>query len=164
MKFWHELPSHVSVHPDRKQYIAEYCRGRKVLHIGCTDAGLARERINAESHLHLRLLTCAERVWGVDIDEEGLEILRSLGVPDLYCVNAEQLTGLPEEVKPDLIVASEVLEHVSNPGLFLESLSQFNCEVLLTVPNAYSYRAFQAMMSGREFVHDDHNYYFSTRP
>lgn len=159
--FWHSLPQQVSVHPDRKQFIAEYCRGRKVLHVGCTDAGLSRERINAQTHLHLKLLTTAERVWGLDIDEDGLELLRSMGVTDLYHANAEQLDELPLDDSPDLIVATEVLEHVSNPGLFLESLGKFGCEVLLTVPNAYSFRAIQAMQSGQEFVHEDHNYYFS---
>lgn len=161
VKFWHDLPREISIHTDRKQYIADYCRGRKVLHVGCTDAGLSRERINAQTHLHLRLLTCAERVWGLDVDEEGLEILRSMGIKDLFHANAEQLADLPLDDKPDLIVATEVLEHVSNPGLFLESLSRFGCEVVLTVPNAYSYRAIQVMQAGQELVHEDHNYYFS---
>lgn len=161
VQFNHDLPKDVQLVPNRKNYVAEYCRGKKVLHIGCVDAGLTKERINRQEHLHLMLMESAQKVWGLDIDKEGLETLRQLGVPNLFYADTEDLSKLELDGEPDLVVASEVMEHLPNPGLFLEALKRFNCEILISVPNAYSYRQFQSMLQGEELVHEDHNYYFS---
>lgn len=161
VQFNHQIPTDVQLISNRKTYVAEYCRGKKVLHIGCVDAGLTKERINRQEHLHLMLMESAQRVWGLDIDKDGLETLRQLGVPDLFYADTEDLSKLELDDEPDLVVASEVMEHLPNPGLFLEALKRFNCEILISVPNAYSYRQYQAMLQGEELVHEDHNYYFS---
>jgi hypothetical protein len=71
------------------------------------------------------------------------------------------LEGLVLEGEPDIIVASEVLEHMSNPGNFLQAAKRFNCPLLVSVPNAFSYRAISELSKGRELVHADHNCYFS---
>lgn len=161
IKFWHELPTPVEIAPNRKVFTLNYARDKKVLHLGCVDTGVIQDRLDTQSHLHLLLMKVAERVWGVDVNQEGIELLQGMGIPDLYCANGEDLSSLELGDQPDLIIAAEVLEHVSNPGLFLESLRTFNCEILLTVPNAFSARGHLCMRSGKEFVHEDHNYYFS---
>lgn len=159
--FWHELPSAVEIAPNRKVFTLNYARGKKVLHLGCVDTGVLQDRLDTQSHLHLHLMKVTERVWGVDVNREGIEQLQRMGIPDLFCANGEDLSALELGDQPDLIIAAEVLEHVSNPGLFLDSLRKFDCEILLTVPNAFSARGHLCMRSGKEFVHEDHNYYFS---
>jgi len=73
VKFWHQIPKDVEIVSDRKVFIANYCRGKKVLHVGCADAGLTMDRLEKNSLLHFMLLSEAERVWGVDLDKNGLE-------------------------------------------------------------------------------------------
>jgi glycosyltransferase involved in cell wall biosynthesis len=159
--FYHPLPRRMKVVTNRKSFVAEYCRGKKVLHVGCVDAGIMHSRLAQNSFLHSMLLKTAARVWGVDCDEEGIRHLEALGIKDLFCLNAEALEGLVLEGEPDIIVASEVLEHMSNPGNFLQAAKRFNCPLLVSVPNAFSYRAISELSKGRELVHADHNCYFS---
>jgi 2-polyprenyl-3-methyl-5-hydroxy-6-metoxy-1,4-benzoquinol methylase len=161
MNFYHALPREMKVTTNRKTFVADYCRGKRVLHVGCVDAGLIRQRMSQGSFLHAMLMETAARVWGVDCDAEGIDYLKSLGVPDLFCLNAEELGGLTLDERPDIIVASEVLEHMANPGSFLETAGRFGCELLVSVPNAFSYRCICELSGGREFVHQDHNCYFS---
>ncbi|MBM3329444.1 MAG: glycosyltransferase [Calditrichaeota bacterium] len=157
----HLLPLDVAVVHGRMPAIIELARGKKVLHIGCTDCGLTQERMAKRDHLHLKLLDVASRVWGVDIDREGLDTMRNLGITDLYEGDAERLEELSLDDKPDLIVASELMEHLDNPGRFLESARRFGCAMVVSVPNAYSSRAFDQLAGGAEMVHEDHNYYYS---
>lgn len=162
IQFWHPLPREtMRVVPNRKTFVLEASRGRKVLHVGCVDTGVLENRLLSQSHLHMMLLSVAERAWGVDVNREGIELMARLGVPDLHAANGEDLSRLELGDRPDLILASEVLEHVSNPGDFLDSLRAFDCEVLISVPNAFSGRSHICVRNGQEFVHPDHNYYFS---
>lgn len=162
IRFWHDLPRDtLAVVPNRKAFVLDECKGRKVLHVGCVDTGVTENRMLNNNHLHLMLLNVAERAWGVDVNREGIEFMQRMGVPDLHAANGEDLSRLELGDRPDLILATEVLEHVSNPGDFLDSLRAFDCEVLLSVPNAFSGRSHLCVRMGQEFVHADHNYYFS---
>jgi glycosyltransferase involved in cell wall biosynthesis len=161
VRFHHPLPGQLRVTTDRKCFVADYCRGKRVLHMGCVDSGMTRERLTQGSFLHAMLLESAARVWGVDNNAEGINYLQGLGMRDLFCHDAEELGSLRLDEAPDIIVASEILEHMDNPGAFLEAAKGFGCEVLVSVPNAYSYRAICEISKGWELVHEDHNCYFS---
>ena len=83
------------------------------------------------------------------------------------------LHGDCEELEPQLrgegfevILAGEILEHVSNAGRFLQSVASVmaeETELIITTPNASSIRQFLYGLLRREKVHEDHNYYFSYR-
>lgn len=161
VQFLHSLPADPVVSTNRKAYVVERCRGKKVLHVGCVDAGLTESRLASDKFLHTQIQAVASRVWGVDVDAEGLDVMRRHGIADLFHADGESLDSLELDDKPDLIVACEILEHLPNPGRFLDALKHYQCEVLISVPNAYSFRAFRALSTGQELVHEDHNYYFS---
>lgn len=160
------LPKDIEIVIGRTAYILEICQNKRVLHLGCVDEGLTKERLEAGTLLHIQLLSVAKEVYGVDISEEGLNLLRRAGIPNLILGNVEQLDQIPElrGEKFDVILAAEIIEHLNNPGLFLQSAKHLfheNSIMVITTPNAYRITGFGYRLKGLEFVHPDHNYWFS---
>lgn len=156
---------------DRVTFILERCKGRRVLHLGCTNHPYTSEAVSDGSLLHLRLREVAEDLHGFDSDMEGIDTLGSLGFDNLHQVDLEQLEAAPLDKTFDVIVAGEVIEHLSNPGLFLKGIRRFmtdDSELVLTTVNAYSAMRFiQYALRGKggeaEPVHPDHVAYYSYR-
>jgi 2-polyprenyl-3-methyl-5-hydroxy-6-metoxy-1,4-benzoquinol methylase len=70
---------------------------------------------------------------GIDLRDDALETARAM-LPDFYFIKQDLLTWQPEE-KFDLVIASQVLEHLPKPGRFLEKLvSLTRGYLLLSVP------------------------------
>jgi 2-polyprenyl-3-methyl-5-hydroxy-6-metoxy-1,4-benzoquinol methylase len=71
------------------------------------------------------------------------------------------------EQKFDLIVAGDVLEHMSNPGLFLQHCKKLLKDdglLIISVPNTFHLIGnVWAWITNRERVHKDHCFYFSPK-
>jgi SAM-dependent methyltransferase len=154
---------------DRHGLLVSRCRGKKVLHLGCVDVGLVEERFRRGELLHQRLAAVASELWGVDIDAAGIAFLRSQGFTNLLAGDICQLHDLAtlRGQDFDVIVASEVVEHLSNPGLFLSGIRNLmapgRTELIVTVPNAFRVETLLWLLRGVECVHPDHNFWFSYR-
>ena len=150
---------------DRVSYILERCRGRRVLHLGCTDWPYTQHKLANGALLHAMIAQRATSLVGVDADREGVDWLQGNGYPRTYLDNVEGFSHpavLGE--KYDLIVAGEIIEHLENPGLFLRSVQQLmgpTTELVITTINAYCFFRFIYYLFKEERVHPDHNYYFS---
>jgi 2-polyprenyl-3-methyl-5-hydroxy-6-metoxy-1,4-benzoquinol methylase len=149
---------------DRVTYILGECRGKRVLHLGCTDWPWTEERIKLGLLLHPKLAEVSESLVGVDADPAGVECFRKLGF-ETYVDNVE-LFANPEVRKKDfdVIVAGEIIEHLENPGLFLRAVQRLmkpSTSLIITTVNAYCFFRFIYYVFRRENVHPDHNYYFS---
>jgi len=161
------LPKAVRVEVGRVDFVLNLCRGKTVLHLGCADEGLTAERLAAGSLMHMRLMQGAKEVWGVDFSREAITKLRALGIPNLVLANVEQLSEVDElrGKRFDLIVASEIIEHLSNPGLFLDSARQLledaGAAMVVTVPNAFKATSLRYSLKGLEYVHPDHVCWYS---
>jgi hypothetical protein len=114
-----------------------------VIHVGCLDhVPLIRQRIENNTWLHKRLTEASQTCLGIDINEEGAVLVRTLGFDNVVICNLIDDDPLPEVVgaKWDYMVLGEMLEHIDNPVLFLENIAAKygNCvdRFLLTVPNA----------------------------
>jgi 2-polyprenyl-3-methyl-5-hydroxy-6-metoxy-1,4-benzoquinol methylase len=153
----------------RQDFIVARCRGKRVLHLGCVDAGLLDVRFERGEHLHQKLAGVSRDLWGVDIDTEGIEFLRRKGFEKLVQGDVSQLDQLDElrDTSFDVIVASEVIEHLLNPGLMLASVRKLmvagGTDLIVTVPNAFRIDTLLRLLRGIEYVHPDHNYWFSYR-
>ncbi len=154
---------------DRVQFIKNACVGKKVLHLGCTDYPFTEEVIKNEMLLHFELGRVARELYGFDFDERGIKILSDAGVKNLYLSNLEKLEEVDLDETFDVIIAGEMIEHLSNPGLFLKGIQRFmNSEtnLLVTTINAYcgmrmlTY-GFRGRGGAREPVHPDHVAYYS---
>jgi hypothetical protein len=138
-----------------------------VLHLGCVDTGLLNERFQRGELVHQRLSTVVTELWGVDIDADGISYLREQGFDHLFVGDICEL-GRISQLKTksfDVILASEVIEHLQNPGLFLNSVKSLmvsgKTDLVITVPNAFRIDTLFWLLRGVEFVHPDHNYWFS---
>lgn len=161
-----DLPRHPLVYIGRQDFVVAYAAGKSILHLGCVDAGLSQQKFDAGLLLHSRLQRVAKTLWGVDVDSAGLEWMRSQGWQNLYHLDIECIDSEPEILAEpfDLLVLTEVLEHLNNPGRFLEAIRPLfrpQTELLLTTPNATSLANILANRHQRETVHPDHNYWFS---
>ena len=153
----------------RLDFLRERVEGRSVLHLGCTNHPYTHESIEKGTFLHKDIVEKASVTCGFDFDEEGLEALRALGYTDLYRADLEKLEDVGLDTTFDVIIAGEVIEHLKNPGSFLEGIKRFmhnGTELILTTVNAYAAFRFAAYaLRGRggvnEPVHPDHVFYFS---
>ena len=165
MKTLFRVPK-VKIVSGRMDFVLERCEGKKVLHLGCVDEGLTEERIKKGELLHTRLIDVAKEMWGVDISVEGIELLKECGINNLVVGNIEHLEQM-EELKQqnfDVILLTEVLEHLNNPGLFLQGVKNLfsqNTIMIITVPNGLRLTGLGYTLKGYEFIHPDHNYWFS---
>jgi len=153
----------------RVEYLKQACRGKTVLHLGCTDWPYTNWRLKLGSLLHLELQGVAREIWGFDYDQAGLDVLAQSGVSNLRRVDLERLETLDLEKQFDVILAGEMIEHLSNPGLFLHGIQRFmrtDSTLVITTINAYcGMRMFIYALRGRggkmEPVHPDHVAYYS---
>lgn len=153
----------------RVDFIKQMCRGKKVLHLGCTDYPYTKEAIEGERLLHFELQKIASELYGFDFDQNGIDILENAGVKNLYQADLEKLEDVALEEKFDVIVAGEMIEHLSNPGLFLRGIKRFmneKTELLITTINAYCGQRFwlyglRGKGGKNEPVHQDHVAYYS---
>ena len=153
---------------DRVRYILDYCHDKRVLHVGCAAAPYTQSELEDGTLLYESVERVASVQYGIDCSAEGIQILKAVGYTNLATANVERI-GLDKpfgEVDFDLVLAGEVLEHLSNPGLFLDSVKSFlttpSARLVLTAPNAYcAYRFVYSFLTRREAVDTDHVCYFS---
>lgn len=136
-KMLHTVPE-LPIVKDRAAYLVEKAKDRIVLDIGCT--GKISKAIKAVAKKYYGIDQVAtESVIEVDVDHR----------PD----------QIPVYEDVEIIIASEILEHLANPGYFLMALNQlYNGKLIyITVPNAGSY----TVRDGCEMVNKDHVAWYS---
>lgn len=114
--------------------IAGLVRGKKVLDVGCVDH--SAEQAGSESWLHGHLVRSATSVLGIDIIQKEVEKLRQRG----YNVICGDATNIELSDRFDVITAGEILEHLDNPGRFLQNMRRHLKDdgiLVLTTPNAF---------------------------
>lgn len=149
--------------PDRAAYLVAQARGKRTLHVGCTDAPITADRLADGTLLHLTLRRVTQSILGIDISKEGLALLQAHGCDDVSLVDAEHL-DLPERF--ECILAGDVLEHLNNPGMFIDGARRHltdNGELIIGVPSALSAGIVKTWLHTREDVHRDHTFYFSPK-
>ncbi|MGQ0543493.1 MAG: class I SAM-dependent methyltransferase [Blastocatellia bacterium] len=153
----------------RLDVIRTICASKKVLHLGCTNYPYTQDAIDNEMLLHFELQKCAKELVGFDYDPEGLDILTKHGSTNLFRADLEKLGEIELEDTFDVILAGEMIEHLNNPGLFLDGVKRFmNPEtvLILTTINAYCAMRFviyalRGKGGANEPVHPDHVAYYS---
>ena len=98
----------------REEEILNWVKGPNILDVGCTDHVV---RGGSVYWLHKYLSDRFPNTVGIDISESNLEQMRSLGYKNLFNMDAESFSF---DQRFDTIVAGELIEHLSNPGKFLE--------------------------------------------
>ena len=105
---------------DRNQLLLTLSQGTRILHVGCTDTPITRSRIAEGTLLHGKLTDAFKDVVGIDINDEDLGLLRDAGYDNVRRIDAEHMS-IADFAEPfDVILAGDVVEHLNNPGLFVE--------------------------------------------
>jgi SAM-dependent methyltransferase len=159
----HRLPRRGPV--DRFEAIIDTSRGKRVAHIGFVDERQMQAKQAEGVWLHARLADVASSLVGLDNAEEGVAWARERGY-EAYVVDAQSADAVRElELEPfDVVVAGEVIEHLDQPGPFLQAMRALGAPdavLVVTTPNAYRVLNFIAPLSGFELVHQDHTAWHS---
>ena len=153
----------------RVDFVKTICAGKKVLHLGCANYPYTRISIENEMLLHFDLEKTASELYGFDFDQPGLDILAEFGTKNLYRADLERLEDVPLSETFDVIVAGEIIEHLNNPGLFLNGIRRFmNSETRIVITTINAYCGMRFLIYGlrgkggrNEPVHLDHVAYYS---
>ena len=153
---------------DRDKMVLERCAGKKVLHVGCCAAPACREMCESGRLLHLKLREVASELWGLDMSGEDITYLKDqYQMENLVVGDAELIDrSFPSSSAFDVIVAGDVIEHLKNPGLFLDgthSLLAPQGILIVSVPNGVVFHRGLKSLLGKETVNLDHNFYFSRK-
>lgn len=150
---------------DRLAFIQDQCRGKRVLDVGCVNHSV--EFVEHDDWLHGKIAAVASSVVGIDIEKEAVEELNRRGYTAIVA-NAEDFNlrdRYPEGF--EVVVAGEIIEHLVNPGLFLQNLRCHLApggKIILTTPNAYGFIFFlEVLLLGHETLNDDHTMTFSKK-
>ncbi len=156
---------------NKEQYIIKQLEPNvDALHVGCTNAPSTNERWASGMLLHKNLCDRAKvigsHITGIDIDTEAIELLKDK-MPDeeILNVDAHKLSEyFGKDRQFDLIIAGDVIEHLPNPGVFLQSCKGVlspNGKIVITTTNAFGAVRFLKALIFHEAVHDEHTAYYS---
>ena len=149
---------------DRVTHIQELCKGKRVLDVGCCNHGNL-SKWETGQFLHAEIAKTAGDLHGLDNDTEAIKKLTERGYK-VHEGNAEKLD--PGKLGQfDVIVAGEIIEHLSNPGLFMDgahALLKRDGFIVATVPNAWSFTRLKQLYKGLDDVqwtHSQHTAWYS---
>jgi hypothetical protein len=151
---------------NRIDFILEQSNNKRVLHVGFTDYPYTAERINNKSLLHLQLRGQTSALAGVDFEANAIdEYILLTGDTNVFCGDiTKAYSTLAIAFKPEIILLTEVLEHLQNPYKAIDVLyNSFNnnTAILVTVPNYAALNYISASLNKTESIHPHHHWYFS---
>ena len=152
----------------RLELIANICCKKRILHVGCTDHVLViKNKVKEKKWLHSIIEAKADLLIGVDISRDGVieakkftsTIIKQMDVTHKW---------YPElnDMKFDLAVFGEIIEHLDNPVSFLQSFNEMSKghvdDILVTVPNAWKIRGIlHTIRYNSELINTDHRFWFT---
>lgn len=145
--------------------LSELCRGKDVLNLGCVNHTL--EAVQRPNWQHGKLAEVARSILGLDYEKEAVDSLSKQGYNVRYA--DAQSFDLREEFPRgfQVIVASEIIEHLNNPGNFLDCSRKHLADdgiLIITTPHAYGVAFFmEILIFGEEKINDDHTMTFSRK-
>lgn len=146
-------------HSHRVEHILQEVNSKdRVLDVGCV--AHSADMAQSDLWLHGQLADKASSVIGIDIDPQEVATLQQQGY-DVREADAEQFSF---DRSFDVIVAGELIEHLSNPGSFLESARKnlsSNGKLVLSTPNPWTLdRTMAAILAGGMSPNPDHTCWY----
>jgi SAM-dependent methyltransferase len=144
--------------------IEELASGRQILHLGAVgETGSSVDQILDRSprSFHASLTRVAERCVGIDTNREAVEaltrarIFTNLMVADATTLHRDEI---PLD-RLDVIVAGDIVEHLSSPGELLDNAARLadpGTLFALTTPNALGLPSFMRYLRGGVVDGGDH--------
>lgn len=147
--------------PRIKAIIGAVPVGASVLDVGCVNHDAARA--DDRNWLHGQLHTVADEVVGIDVLADDVAELRAQGY-DAHVADAEDF-ALGRTF--DAVVGGELIEHLANPGEFLDCVREHlipQGRLVLTTPNPWGATYLKRLLRRQE-VHcnEEHTCWFDRR-
>lgn len=149
---------------ERDKTIVDLCRNKSVLHLGCigfTDCSTQEKIQHAKKSLHAEITENSSHCIGIDLDKTTITDLREGGLFDnIVEGNVEHLEDItlhPDHY--DIVVAGDIIEHLSNPGLMLEGIHgrlHRNGKLVVSTPNAFGIASWIRVLRGTFKEGDQH--------
>jgi len=145
----------------RLDIIMPLIKGKDVLDLGCVNMDL--KTYDFSNSMHAKIRERCKYLLGIDFLKSDVDWLREHGY-NVICQNVERLNL---KRKFDIVLAGEIIEHLSNPGMFLESLKKClksDGTFILTTPNSLSLeRSAKFFLSGKMVLDRNagHTVYFT---
>ncbi|MDM7926579.1 MAG: hypothetical protein QUS35_11245 [bacterium] len=152
----------------RMDVIESMVAGKRIIHLGCADHVTSiGKKLARNKWFHKRLADRAERCLGVDIDPEGIAVMRRLGYDDAVLADLAS-DPLPPEVRSvrwDYMIMGEIVEHQDNPVSFLAAIRE-KCRgvvdrIVVSAPNAFRHSNFTSALRNAERINSDHRYWMT---
>jgi 2-polyprenyl-3-methyl-5-hydroxy-6-metoxy-1,4-benzoquinol methylase len=142
---------------ERDAELVRLCRGKSVLHLGCvgfTDCPSEEKVALAKQSLHAVLTDVASACTGIDLDGKAICELRNHGVfLNVIEGDVERLGDLPPQLANfDIVIAGDIIEHLSNPGLMLEGVKSRmkpDGRLVISTPNSFGIASWIRVLTGR---------------
>jgi hypothetical protein len=157
--FKHIIKVSVWSEPSRRPgFFKQYCEGKNVLHMGCSDAPFA---FNIQTSLHYQLSLFCKNLDGFDLNSDNFPQMAS-AIPGGYFSDINHLYGQTW----DVCLVPETIEHVDNIKEFCESINKIDAKTfIITAPNAFHPNNKENTLINQseylECVHPDHKVWFS---
>ncbi len=161
-----QMPREPYLGLERTQYLKSIFYEKKIIHIGYVAHGeTVAKKIAKGQWLHDSLMKWTKRCFGIDIDCDGVNFLKSKhGITDAVCadITTEYISEIDKE-HWDYAFCGETLEHIPNPVQFLKALNQYSTidKLIISVPNILYYGTAKRAYSYTELVNSDHKYAFT---
>jgi 2-polyprenyl-3-methyl-5-hydroxy-6-metoxy-1,4-benzoquinol methylase len=139
--------------------ILELCKGKDVLDCGCI-GDVAETAEEARHASHEQIAKTAKFCLGIDIWKAEVEKRKAMG----YNVVHGNVETMHLGRQFDVIVASDLIEHLANPGMFLDRCHEHlrnGGALCLVTPNAHSLNtAAKAFLGARVAVNPEHTCWY----
>ena len=129
-----------------------------VLDIGCIGGTLEK---TTPTKLHPSIKKRVSKITGLDLDKRGVDILNEQG----YTIKYADAQKFDLGTKYDIIVASNIIEHLMNLDGFMKSIlkhSANSTRIIIVTPNAYSFINFLGILiTGTRRICEEHVHWHS---
>lgn len=145
---------------NRARRIADLCRDRRVVDIGCVDHCF--ETSERSTWLHRQVADAASFCIGVDLAEDGVAAMTAAGYQAVVHDICKGLGPVADFAPFDVVVAGEVIEHLGNPQALFDFAHQALSPhgiLVLTTPNPYAPHRVRAGQLGVTWENADHVFY-----
>ena len=143
----------------KSDWLDQYIKGKKVLYLGCVDDD--PENIRKSIALHKTFQNRARSILGVYRSKDAVIELNASGY-DAVCAHAETM-GLDD--KFEIVVSADVIEHVSNCGLFIKKVYEHllpEGAFLVSTPNPLGLvRILEMLIYGKPKTNPEHTCWFT---
>lgn len=153
-----EIESLVDWSDSKIIFFSKYVENRNVLDIGVVQHDM--DKASSSTWLHRALSIKAKNILGIDIDSKGIEHLKNLH----FNIEYADAQDFHLDKTFDVITAGDLIEHLDNPGGFLECVKEHllsTGRLVLSTPNPFWWKTFfHLLLKGNSCPHPEHTCWF----